>query len=198
MTTLRQRMIDAMVLRGFRPRTQVSYLRAVAQMARHYHRSPEQITDEEIKAYLLHLVKDRRLARTSVNRASRGRALSRVRGAGPGRPAISHSHGADTAEAARRVVPRGGGGGARGADVHQGAHLPDDDDPRILLSKSRSAGFSSSVSMVRLLPRTRGSAGAVLMHQMPPDRHRAGLCIIDILHRPHGSGSMRPSGQRCQ
>ena len=45
MTTLRQRMIDAMVLRGFRPRTQVSYLRAVSQMARHYHRSPELITD---------------------------------------------------------------------------------------------------------------------------------------------------------
>jgi hypothetical protein len=43
MTTLRQRMIDAMVLRGFRPRSQVSYLRAVAQMARHHHRSPERI-----------------------------------------------------------------------------------------------------------------------------------------------------------
>jgi hypothetical protein len=57
MTTLRQRMIDAMVLRGFRPRTQESYLRAVSQMARHYHRSPELITDQEVRAYLLHLVR---------------------------------------------------------------------------------------------------------------------------------------------
>jgi integrase/recombinase XerD len=70
MTTLRQRMIDAMVLRGFRPRTQVSYLRAVSQMARHYHRSPDLITDEEMQAYLLHLVRDRHLARTSVNQVS--------------------------------------------------------------------------------------------------------------------------------
>jgi integrase/recombinase XerD len=70
MTPLRQRMIDAMVLRGFRPRTQVSYLRAVSQMARYYHRSPELITDQEVQAYLLHLVRDRQLARTSVNQAS--------------------------------------------------------------------------------------------------------------------------------
>jgi hypothetical protein len=65
MTTLRQRMIDAMVLRGLRPRTQESYLRAVSQMARHYHRSPELITDQEVQAYLLHLVRDRQLARNS-------------------------------------------------------------------------------------------------------------------------------------
>jgi site-specific recombinase XerD len=62
-------MIDAMVLRGFRPRTQESYLRAVAKMARHYHRSPELLTDQEVQAFLLHLVRDRKLARTSVNQA---------------------------------------------------------------------------------------------------------------------------------
>ena len=70
MTALRLRMIDAMILRGFRPRTQVSYLRAISQMALHYHRSPELITDEEVQAYLLHLLRDRQLARTSVNQAS--------------------------------------------------------------------------------------------------------------------------------
>ena len=62
MTPLRQRMIDAMVLRGFRPRTQESYLRVVAQMARHYRRTPELITDQEVQAYLLHLVRERHLA----------------------------------------------------------------------------------------------------------------------------------------
>jgi integrase/recombinase XerD len=70
MTALRLRMIDAMILRGFRPRTQVSYLRAISQMALHYHRSPDLITDEEVQAYLLHLLRDRQLARTSVNQAS--------------------------------------------------------------------------------------------------------------------------------
>ena len=70
MTALRQRMIDAMVLRGFQPRTQESYLRVISQIARHYHRSPELITDQEVQAYLLHLVRDRHLARTSVNQSS--------------------------------------------------------------------------------------------------------------------------------
>ena len=70
MTALRQRMIDAMVLRGFQPRTQESYLRVISQIARHYHRSPELITDQEVQAYLLHLVRDRHLARSSVNQSS--------------------------------------------------------------------------------------------------------------------------------
>ena len=70
MTALRQRMIDAMVLRGFQPRTQESYLRVISQIARHYHRSPELITDQEVQAYPLHLVRDRHLARSSVNQSS--------------------------------------------------------------------------------------------------------------------------------
>ena len=41
MTPLRQRMIDAMVLRGFAARTQETYLTAVGQLARHHHRSPD-------------------------------------------------------------------------------------------------------------------------------------------------------------
>ena len=91
MTALRQRMIDAMVLRGFRPRTQESYLRVISQVARHYHRSPELITDQEVQAYLLHLVRDRQLARTSVNQSLQRPALPGVRGARPGRPAFAHS-----------------------------------------------------------------------------------------------------------
>ena len=43
MTPLRQRMIDAMVLRGLALRTQQAYVSAVAQLARHYGRSPEEL-----------------------------------------------------------------------------------------------------------------------------------------------------------
>jgi len=39
-------------------------------MARHYRRSPKVITDREVQAYLLHLVRDRQLARTRVNQVS--------------------------------------------------------------------------------------------------------------------------------
>ena len=58
MTPLRQRMIDAMVLRGFSPRTQQSYLGAIYGMAKHYRRDPAQYSAREVEAYLLHLVQE--------------------------------------------------------------------------------------------------------------------------------------------
>ena len=70
MTPLRQRMLDAMTVRGLAERTQECYVEAVARLARHYHRSPEQLSPPQIEAYLLHLVKDRKLSYSSVNQAA--------------------------------------------------------------------------------------------------------------------------------
>ena len=42
MTELRQRMLDAMVQRGFALRTQEAYVRAIRRMAKHYRRDPAQ------------------------------------------------------------------------------------------------------------------------------------------------------------
>ena len=67
MTPLRQRMLDALVLRGKAPRTQESYIDAVARLARHYRRSPETLTADEVQRYLLHLLRQRKLSRSSVN-----------------------------------------------------------------------------------------------------------------------------------
>lgn len=67
MTPLRQRMFDALVLRGMATRTQESYLRAVAGLARYYGRSPDQLNSDQVQGYLLHLLRERRLARSSVN-----------------------------------------------------------------------------------------------------------------------------------
>lgn len=61
MTPLRQRMDDAMVLRGFALRTRESYLAAVSALAKHYRRSPDQLTTDEVQAWLLHLIVERRL-----------------------------------------------------------------------------------------------------------------------------------------
>ena len=66
-TPLRQRMLDALQLRGMAPRTQETYIDAVSRLARHYHRSPELLSADEVQAYLLHLLRDRHLARASVN-----------------------------------------------------------------------------------------------------------------------------------
>src|SRR5438445_5081045 len=54
MTPLRQKLIDEIQLRGF------------SSLARFYHRSPDQIVDDEIKAYLLHLLRIKKLAFSSI------------------------------------------------------------------------------------------------------------------------------------
>jgi len=70
MTELRQRMDDAMVLRGFALRTRETYLACVSALAKHYRCSPERLNGEQIQAYLLHLIQERKLAYASVNQAA--------------------------------------------------------------------------------------------------------------------------------
>ena len=65
MTPLRQKMIDAMQLRGFAVRTHRTYLDAVSQLARYYNRSPDRLTPVEIQAYFLYLAKDKQLSGAS-------------------------------------------------------------------------------------------------------------------------------------
>lgn len=60
-------MLDALVLRGMALRTQEAYIGAVAGLAQHYHRSPDQLTADEVQHYLLHLLRERKLSRSSVN-----------------------------------------------------------------------------------------------------------------------------------
>lgn len=72
MSTLRTRMTDGMTLRGLAVKTQDGYLRAVAGLSAYYHRSPDRITDDEVQAYLLHLMRERNLAWSSCNVAVHG------------------------------------------------------------------------------------------------------------------------------
>jgi integrase len=62
-------MIDALVLQGKAQRTQQTYIAAVAQLARHYRRSPDTLSGGEIEAYLLHLLRERKCSRSTVNQA---------------------------------------------------------------------------------------------------------------------------------
>ncbi len=65
MKKLRQKMIDAMQIRGFSARTHQSYLYAVIKLVKYYRRAPDQLTTEEIQQFFLHLVKDLHLASAS-------------------------------------------------------------------------------------------------------------------------------------
>src|SRR3989454_5793249 len=67
MGTLRNRMIDAMKLRRFSPRTQQSYLTAISGLAKYYRTPPDQLDFEKIKAYLLHLTVERALSWSTCN-----------------------------------------------------------------------------------------------------------------------------------
>ena len=55
MTELRKRMIECLQLRGLSARTQEMYVRAVRQLAEHYRKSPDMITEEELRQYFLYL-----------------------------------------------------------------------------------------------------------------------------------------------
>lgn len=69
MTPLRQQMLDDMVLRGLANKTQIAYVHAIAAIAKHFDRSPDQISPEEIQDYLLHLISDKHLSSSTTNQA---------------------------------------------------------------------------------------------------------------------------------
>jgi len=66
MTELRQRMIECLQLRGLSERTQESYVRAVRQLAEHYHKAPDLISEEELRQYFLHLKNVKHYARNTT------------------------------------------------------------------------------------------------------------------------------------
>src|SRR6266496_142979 len=72
MTPLRQRMLEDMQLRGLAARTQEAYLGAVQQLALHYDKSPDLITEEELRRYFLFLCNEKRLAPNTTNVALNG------------------------------------------------------------------------------------------------------------------------------
>jgi len=65
MTELRQRMIEYLQLRGLSERTQEMYVRAVRQLAEHYHKSPDLITEEELRQYFLYIKNVKKYSRSA-------------------------------------------------------------------------------------------------------------------------------------
>ena len=55
MSPLRARMIEDMTLAGLAGGTRQIYIQAVDKLAKHYRRSPDQLSEEEVRAYLLDL-----------------------------------------------------------------------------------------------------------------------------------------------
>jgi integrase/recombinase XerD len=66
MGILRERMIEEMKLRNFSTATQESYVYAVSRLARYHHKSPDQLSKEDIRAFLVHLTMERKLSPNSL------------------------------------------------------------------------------------------------------------------------------------
>ena len=72
MTLLRKRMVKDMTVRGLAVNTRKSYLNSVSGLARHYGRSPDRISTQEVQDYLLFLHEERGLTWQSCNCARHG------------------------------------------------------------------------------------------------------------------------------
>jgi integrase/recombinase XerD len=66
MSALKQQMMEDMQLHGYAAKTQTAYVGAVRGLAKYYKRSPAEITQEEVRAYFLWLVKERGVARSTL------------------------------------------------------------------------------------------------------------------------------------
>ncbi len=67
MTLLRQRLVQEMVLRGFSVRTQSVYTGAIYHLAKFYRRSPDLLSDQQLRDYVFHLATVRKLSASSLN-----------------------------------------------------------------------------------------------------------------------------------
>jgi integrase/recombinase XerD len=91
MTHLRKMMLEELERRNYAQTTIDCYIQTIADFARHFRRSPDQLTPEHIREYQAYLFRERKLAPSTVtqrlaalaqdrlqrNRASRNRGLKR-------------------------------------------------------------------------------------------------------------------------
>jgi integrase/recombinase XerD len=70
MTSLRQRMIQDMLGRNFSLVTQASYTREVSGFAHYFNGSPELLGPEQIRAYQIYLINDKKLGVVSLSVAT--------------------------------------------------------------------------------------------------------------------------------
>jgi integrase/recombinase XerD len=66
MSPLRRRMIEDMQIRNLTPNTQRVYISRLVRFASHFGKSPDRLGPAEIRAYLLHLAQEERLAASSI------------------------------------------------------------------------------------------------------------------------------------
>lgn len=71
MTALRRRMLEDMQLQGLTQGTQHVYVHGVQALAQYYHQAPDQLTEEQVRQFFLHLINEKHVTEGTL-RAYRG------------------------------------------------------------------------------------------------------------------------------
>ena len=66
MTELRRRMMADMKLHGLAPGTQKVYVKAVQRLAGHYRRSPDQLSEQQLRDYFTYLVEEKKVPSSTL------------------------------------------------------------------------------------------------------------------------------------
>ena len=69
MSILRNQMIEQMQLRGFSSRTIDAYIGCIVQLSSYFNKSPDQLSEEEIRKYYYYHIVDKQLSKTWVNQS---------------------------------------------------------------------------------------------------------------------------------
>ena len=69
MSKLRQQLIEELILRGCSERTQEAYVHQVYHLAKFFGQSPDRLSNQQVREYLVHLARERQLAASSINQA---------------------------------------------------------------------------------------------------------------------------------
>jgi len=69
MGVFRDAMAEAMALRGFAPKTRTAYLSWIRRLVQFSRALPDQLTNEQVRRYLLHLTQERKLSFSTFNQA---------------------------------------------------------------------------------------------------------------------------------
>jgi integrase/recombinase XerD len=72
MTLLRQRMLEDLQIRNYAPSTVECYVRSVAEFAKHFNKSPDQLGPEEIRSWQLFLLNEKRVKLSTYIQAISG------------------------------------------------------------------------------------------------------------------------------
>ena len=70
MTPLRRRLLEDMGIRNLADNTQAAYLQQIIAYSNHFHRPPEELGPEAVRAYQVYLTETRRLSPSSISVAT--------------------------------------------------------------------------------------------------------------------------------